>query len=110
MQDCIFCRIAAGELPAEVVFEDDETMAFKDIKPLAPVHVLVVPRRHFASLDELPEDDPLAAGRLLLTVKKVAQKLGVAGGYKVVTNCGEPAGQVIHHLHFHILAGKKFVP
>lgn len=108
MGDCVFCKIVAGELPTEIVFEDEHTIAFKDINPHAPVHVLLVPKRHYDLLDELP-DNEVEAGRLLLNVKKVAQLLGVAGAYKVVVNCGQPAGQVIPHLHFHILAGKKFV-
>ncbi|MBS4022755.1 MAG: histidine triad nucleotide-binding protein [Dethiobacter sp.] len=107
---CIFCRIIAGELPADVVFEDEHVIAFRDINPLAPVHVLVVPKQHYASLDELPSGDTSTAGHLLLSVIETAKRLDVAGGYKVVTNCGERAGQVVLHLHFHILAGKKFAP
>ncbi|MDW7650105.1 MAG: histidine triad nucleotide-binding protein [Bacillota bacterium] len=107
--DCLFCRIVRGELPANVVFENESVLAFKDINPLAPTHVLVVPKTHLASLDDVP-DDPELAGKILLGVRQTAEKIGVAGGYKVVTNCGEAAGQVVHHLHFHILAGKKFVP
>lgn len=110
MQDCIFCKIIAREIPADIVFEDDSTIAFRDIQPLAPIHVLVVPKEHYCSLDELPSGEALYAGNILLAIKNVAEQLGVSGGYKVVTNCGEPAGQVVPHLHFHILAGKKFVP
>ena len=109
MEHCIFCKIARGELPADVVYENEHVLAFNDINPLAPTHVLVVPKKHVASLDELPPDT-LQAGELLLAIKDVAAKIGVAGGYKVVTNCGKAAGQVVHHLHFHILAGQKFVP
>ncbi len=109
MQDCIFCKIIGGEIPADIVFEDNLTIAFRDIQPLAPTHVLVVPKKHYSSLDELP-DDPLYTGKVLLAVKDVAEKLGVSGGYKLITNCGAPAGQVVPHLHFHVLAGKKFVP
>lgn len=110
MQDCIFCKIIAKEIPADIVFENDSIIAFRDIQPLAPVHVLVVPKEHYRSLDELPSGESLYAGNILLAIKNTAEKLGVSGGYKVVTNCGESAGQVIPHLHFHILAGKKFVP
>ncbi|MBS4030182.1 MAG: histidine triad nucleotide-binding protein [Clostridiales bacterium] len=110
MQNCIFCKIIAREIPGDIVFEDDSIIAFRDIQPLAPVHVLVVPKEHYRSLDELPSGDLLNAGNILLAIKNVAEQLGVSGGYKVVTNCGEPAGQVVPHLHFHILAGKKFVP
>jgi histidine triad (HIT) family protein len=107
LNECVFCKIVAGELPAEIVFEDNETIAFKDINPHAPVHVLLVPKRHYAMLDEFP-DNVEEAGRLLLNVKKVAEALGIAGGYKVLVNNGQPAGQVVPHLHFHLLAGKKF--
>ncbi|MCW3489332.1 histidine triad nucleotide-binding protein [Dethiobacter alkaliphilus] len=110
MEDCIFCKIVRRELPADVVFENEEIIAFKDINPMAPTHVLVVPKKHLASLDDLTGDDVGLAGNLLLAVKEVAALSGVAGGYKMLSNCGEAAGQVVPHLHFHILAGKKFVP
>lgn len=110
MSDCIFCKIITREIPADIIFENEHIVAFSDIEPLAPTHVLVVPKQHFASLDDLPDDDEGEAAAILLGLKAVAAKLGVAGGYKVVTNCGESAGQVVRHLHFHILAGKKFVP
>jgi histidine triad (HIT) family protein len=107
--DCVFCKIIAGHIPGDVVFEDEQVIAFRDINPLAPVHVLVVPKLHFTSLDDI-EGNIDTAGHLLMSVIATAQKLGVAGAYKLLTNCGEPAGQVVPHLHFHILAGKKFVP
>jgi len=107
LNDCIFCKIVAGELPAEIVYEDEHTVAFRDIKPHAPVHVLLVPKRHYTLLDDLP-DSEAEAGRLLLNVKKVAEVLGISGGYKVLVNNGEEGGQVVPHLHFHLLAGKKF--
>ncbi|NLM45220.1 MAG: histidine triad nucleotide-binding protein [Firmicutes bacterium] len=110
MDNCIFCKIIRREAPAEIVYETDELLAFKDISPLAPTHVLVVPKTHFASLDDLPADNVDLAGKMLLGIKDAAAKLGISGGYKVVTNCGEAAGQVVRHLHFHLLAGKKFVP
>jgi histidine triad (HIT) family protein len=111
MEDCVFCRIIRRELPADVVYEDEQVLAFKDINPQAPTHVLVVAKKHLASLDDLPAetDEKLAAG-IFSGIQKTAARLGVSGGYKVVTNCGEAAGQVVGHLHFHILAGKKFVP
>ena len=107
--DCVFCKIIAGDIPADVVFEDEQVIAFRDINPLAPVHVLVVPKQHFVSLDDM-QGNADTAGRLLMSVIATAKKLDVAGAYKLLTNCGEPAGQVVPHLHFHILAGKKFVP
>ena len=109
MENCLFCKIAKGELPAQIVFENETVLAFKDINPLAPTHVLVIPKTHMASFDDLP-DDADVAGKIVLGIKEAAVKIGVSGGYKVVTNCGEAAGQVVHHLHFHILSGKKFVP
>lgn len=110
MENCVFCKIVSGGLPATVVYEDEHILAFNDINPLAPVHILVIPKKHLSSLDELTAADSALAGELLLGIKAVAEQAGVAGGYKVVSNCGEAAGQVVHHLHFHILAGKKFVP
>lgn len=110
MENCIFCKIVRRELPANVVFENENVLAFADIHPLAPTHVLVIPKKHLSSLDDLTAADAALAGELLLGVKAVAERVGVSGGYKLVSNCGEAAGQVVHHLHFHILAGKKFVP
>lgn len=110
MENCVFCKIIRKELPADVVFENEHLLAFKDIQPLAPTHILVVPKKHVASLDDLGGEDAALAGELLMGMREVAARAGVSGGYKALTNCGEPAGQVVHHLHFHILAGKKFVP
>jgi histidine triad (HIT) family protein len=107
LSECIFCKIVARELPAEIVFEDEKTIAFKDINPHAPVHVLLVPKQHYTLLDDLPDNEE-EAGRLLLNVKKVAATLGISGGYKVLVNNGQTAGQVVPHLHVHLLAGKKF--
>jgi histidine triad (HIT) family protein len=106
--DCIFCRIAAGELPANVVASDERFVAFNDLHPVAPVHVLIVPRAHVASLDEtdgLP-DDTLAA--MLPFVAAVARKAGVAGsGYRVIANTGPDSGQEVMHLHWHLLGGRR---
>lgn len=108
MENCIFCKIIRREAPADVVYETEDLLAFKDISPKAPVHVLVVPKKHLASLDDLPADELALAGKLLLGLKEVAARLGVSGGYKVLTNCGRAAGQVVDHLHFHLLAGRHF--
>lgn len=110
MENCVFCKIVRGDLPATVIFENEHVLAFKDINPLAPTHVLLIPKRHMESLDDLADGEAALAGELLLRIKDVAAKLGVTGGYKVVSNCGVAAGQLVDHLHFHILAGKKFVP
>ena len=107
MNECIFCRIASGDIAARVVAQDDEFLAFADAHPLAPVHVLVVPRRHVASLDEVRELGSDVAGRLLEFIAAPARAAGVAGsGYRVVTNTGPDAGQKVLHLHWHIIGGE----
>ncbi len=109
MSHCIFCRIAAGEIPAKRVFEDDDVVAFHDANPQAPVHVLVVPRRHVASASELSPDDRELAGRLLDAAIRVAQALGLGGpgkGYRLVLNTGPDGGQSVFHVHVHVLGGR----
>jgi histidine triad (HIT) family protein len=106
MKDCIFCRIVAREIPAAIVHENDEAVVFRDAHPQAPVHLLVVPRRHLASLDEASVGDRALLGGLLLAVKEVAAKEGIAGAYRVVHNCGASAGQSVFHAHFHVLGGR----
>lgn len=107
MSDCIFCKIINKEIPSEVVFEDEQVVAFKDINPLAPVHLLIIPKKHIESLDEaLPEDEGLL-GHILIVAQQLAKKSGIAeNGYRVVTNIGEEGGQIVKHLHFHVLGGK----
>lgn len=107
MSDCIFCKILNKELPSEIVFEDDHVLAIKDINPLAPVHLLLISKKHIASLNEvLPEDEGLM-GHILMLAQKLAREFGIAeSGYRVVTNIGEEGGQVVKHLHFHVLGGK----
>ncbi len=105
---CIFCRIAAGELSAEMVHEDAEVVAFRDLNPQAPVHLLVVPRRHVSSLEGLSEADESLAGKLLLAVASIARSEGLADdGYRVVGNTGERGGQTVDHLHLHLLGGRR---
>jgi histidine triad (HIT) family protein len=109
MSDCLFCKIAAGEIPADVVHADAECVAFRDIAPRAPFHVLVVPRRHVAATAELTAADQALAGHLLLAAARVAAAAGLdAGGYRVVVNCGPDAGQTVPHLHVHVLGGREF--
>ncbi len=107
MSDCLFCRIIAGDIPSAKVFEDEKTYAFRDINPMMPTHVLVVPRQHLSALDEADQaaDDVLAA--CLRTCAKVAKLEGLTGGFRVVSNCGDDACQSVHHLHFHVLGGGK---
>jgi histidine triad (HIT) family protein len=105
--ECIFCRIANGEIPSAMVYEDDLVIAFRDIHPAAPVHVLVVPRRHVASLNSLTDDDAALAAGLLRAAREVAKREAVAdAGYRVVTNIGANGGQSVDHLHFHVLGGR----
>lgn len=108
MEDCLFCKISKGEIPSTKVYEDDDFYAFKDIAPVAPVHVLVIPKKHIANIASLTPDDADVASKMLYTIQKVAQILGIdKDGYRVVFNTGEKAGQTVHHMHAHILGGKE---
>ena len=107
MSECLFCAIASGDIPADIVLSNDDVVAFRDISPQAPVHVLVIPRAHHANAADLAVADPALAGRLLDAAGQVAAALGVADtGYRIVTNTGEGAGQSVHHVHFHVLGGR----
>ena len=106
MKDCIFCKIVAGEISSKIVHQDDEVVAFRDVNPQAPVHLLVVPRRHVASLNDARSDDSALLGKVLLVAKDLAVREGVGQGYRVVNNCGSSAGQSVFHLHFHLLGGR----
>jgi histidine triad (HIT) family protein len=104
---CLFCRIANGEIPAKKVFEDDQVFAFHDINPQAPTHVLVIPRRHIPTLDDLDDDDAATIGITLVRVAEIARDLHLnIEGYRVVANNGEAAGQTVFHIHFHLLGGR----
>lgn len=108
MNDCIFCKIAAGEIPADIVYDDGEVLAFRDINPEAPVHLLLIPRRHIATLNDLSEADAALVGRLYLAGQQIASELGVAeSGYRTVINCNRDAGQLVFHIHMHLLAGRE---
>ena len=108
MTDCIFCKIAADEIPAAKLYDDGEVLAFRDINPEAPVHLLVIPRRHIATLNDLTEADAALIGRLYLAAKRVADEAGVAeSGYRTVINCNRDAGQIVFHVHLHLLAGRE---
>ncbi len=108
MTDCIFCKIAAGEIPAAKLYDDGEVLAFRDINPEAPVHLLVIPRRHIATLNDLTEADAALIGRLYLAAKRLAAESGVAdSGYRTVINCNRDAGQIVFHIHMHLLAGRE---
>ena len=108
MSDCLFCKIIRGEIPSTKVWEDEKTYAFRDINPQAPVHILVIPKEHIASIDEVRTENVEAASACLLAIPKIAAQEGLLpGGYRVVSNCGPDAGQTVPHLHFHILAGTR---
>ena len=105
--DCIFCKIAEGQIPASKVYEDDRILAFRDIAPQAPVHVLVIPKVHVASVDEIDDNNLEVAAHVLACIPKIARMAGLENGYRVITNVGEDGCQTVKHLHFHILGGKK---
>ncbi len=107
MRDCLFCRIVNGELRAAVVAEDEWAMAFRDINPQAPTHILVIPKKHIGSLGEAAEEDTARLGRLLLLAKRVARDEGLDSGYRVVLNNGAAAGQSVFHIHAHVLGGRR---
>lgn len=108
MSDCIFCKIVAGEIPSDIVFEDDVCLAFKDINPGAPEHILIIPKEHIATLNDLAPQHESAVGHILLVAKEIAGRLGVAeSGYRVVANCNSDGGQAVFHIHFHLLGGRR---
>lgn len=109
MSDCIFCKIINGEIPSTKVYEDELVYAFRDINPVAPVHILIIPKEHVCCANELKDSHKELIGHIILTAAKIAKAEGIADdGYRLVNNCGENAGQTVFHLHFHLLAGSKF--
>jgi histidine triad (HIT) family protein len=104
--DCLFCKIIKGEIPSTKVYEDDVMYAFRDINPQAPVHVLVIPKKHIASVAEINSENSSAVKAIFEKIPEIAKAEGLEGGYRVVSNCGPDACQSVHHLHFHILGGK----
>lgn len=105
--DCLFCRIIAGEIPSTKVYEDADCYAFRDINPMAPVHVLIVPKKHIASADEVTAENSSSVSKIFEVIPKIAKAEGLTNGYRVITNCGEDGCQSVRHLHFHLLGGKK---
>ena len=105
--DCIFCKIAAGEIPSTKVFENDDVVAFLDLNPQAPVHILVIPRQHIASADGVTPENSTVVARIFEAIPVIAKAQGLENGYRVITNCGEDGCQSVKHLHFHVLGGKK---
>jgi Diadenosine tetraphosphate (Ap4A) hydrolase and other HIT family hydrolases len=104
--DCLFCRIATGEIPSEQVYADDDVLAFRDLAPRAPTHLLVIPRRHVPSAHDLSDSDGELLGRLFSVMRRLADDAGLGSGYRIVTNVGPDAGQSVEHLHFHLLGGR----
>lgn len=107
MDNCIFCKIMAGEIPTTKVYEDELCFAFKDIEPMAPQHFLVIPKQHIASVAEVDVAMEPVVGHIFGVIAKLAREMGFENGFRVVTNCGRDAGQTVNHLHFHVLAGKE---
>ena len=107
MADCIFCMLANHDIPTNVVYEDDQIFCFHDADPQAPVHVLVIPKKHIECIDALTAEDKEMIGHLMLKIQDIAKELGLENGYRVITNCGEDGCQSVGHLHFHVLGGRK---
>jgi histidine triad (HIT) family protein len=106
--DCIFCQIASGKIPSDIVYQDKEIIAFRDINPKAPVHILIIPKKHVASLDQLSQSDTALVGRMVAVASRLAKDEGVAEkGYRLVINCGKEGGQLVPHLHMHFLGGRQ---
>lgn len=107
MTDCLFCKMIAGEIKTDIVYEDEDVFAFKDVNPQAPVHFLVVPKKHINTINDLQEDDLVTQGKLFMAAKTIAQKSGFAQeGYRTVMNCNAMGGQSVFHIHLHVLAGR----
>lgn len=107
MSDCIFCKIVDGEIPADIVYRDDDVLAFKDINAVAPTHMLVITTRHIASTADLNDDDQMLAGKLIMTAMHIAGEAGLKKGYRLVLNTGSDGGQEVQHIHLHVLGGRR---
>lgn len=108
MNDCLFCKIQEGAIPADIVFESDDVLAFRDVNPQAPTHILIIPRKHIATINDLDEDHEFIMSRLFSVAKIIAAQEGVdEDGYRMVVNCNEKAGQTVFHIHMHLIAGRR---
>ena len=105
--NCIFCKIANGEIPSKKAYEDDQILAFYDLDPQAPVHILLIPKNHISSANELTEENSKVVSHIFVVAAKLAKELGLEKGYRIVNNCGEDGGQTVQHLHFHLLGGRS---
>ncbi len=108
MENCLFCKIIKKEIPSTIVYEDEEILAFRDINPVAPVHVLVIPKKHISSLVDLEPEDEAIVGKIYTIINKIAKQENIfESGFRVIVNCGKDGGQEVKHLHFHLIGGKK---
>ena len=108
MEDCIFCKIIAGKVPSQILYQDEQVIAFRDISPQAPVHVLIIPKKHIPTIAHLSEADASLAGHMIITANQLAKKEGIAEkGYRLAISCGKEGGQVVPHLHLHLLGGRQ---
>ena len=111
MEDCLFCKIIKGEIPSTKVYEDEEVLAFREINPVAPTHILVIPKKHITKITDLKPEDEALIGKIFTAINKIACQEGIADeGFRVITNCEENGGQEVMHIHFHVLGGKKLGP
>jgi len=108
MNDCLFCKIAAGEIPSTKVYEDETVFAFRDIEPQAPQHILIIPKQHIKSAAEITPENSAVVAHIFEVAAKIAAELGFSDGFRIVSNCGDSAGQSVKHLHFHLLSGRDF--
>lgn len=106
--DCIFCKIANGEIPAKKAYEDEKVLAFYDLEPQAPVHILIIPKEHISSCAEITEENSAVIAHIFEVAAKLGKELGLDNGYRIVNNCGKDGGQTVHHIHFHFLGGREF--
>jgi histidine triad (HIT) family protein len=107
MTDCLFCKIRDGEIPGDIVYEDDDILAFRDVNPQAPTHILIIPKKHIATINDLEDADIAVSGRMMLVAKQIAADEGIdQEGYRLVFNCNEGAGQAVFHIHMHVLGGR----
>ena len=108
MSECLFCKIANGEIPSTKVYEDDTVLAFKDVAPQAPIHVLLIPKQHITSCDDITPDNSQVVAHIFEVAARLAKEFGLVNGYRIVNNCGEEGGQTVKHLHFHLMGGRTF--
>lgn len=108
MNDCLFCKIVNKEIPSTIVYEDEEILAFKDINPIAPVHILMIPKKHLDSIKEIEKEDEILIGKMHSVINEIAKEQGISEtGYRILTNSGKDSGQEVKHLHFHLIGGRK---